>query len=53
MEFILYFKNITVNNFSKTAFNILVAPSFNGLRKYHKDHDHVAILMPCKIKTRY
>ena len=30
MEFIFYFIDITVNTFSKTAFNIMVAPSFYG-----------------------
>ena len=30
MEFIIYFIDITINTFSKTAFNILVAPSFYG-----------------------
>ena len=28
MEFIFYFIDITINTFSKTAFNILMAPSF-------------------------
>ena len=36
MDFIFYFIKITVNTCSKTAFNILVAPSFYGgyVRRY-------------------